>query len=699
MLAKSPVIAYLPPGTYLVSDTIVLWFWSSLVGNPLCRPTLLLGPNTPGYDGHGGSGGGIHKPIVAANGGFNTSASRHAWWLMGTLSGGNANDLFYTMIRDVNIVVQQGNEGAVGIFWPVAQQTSIRDVFIDMTASGAIGIDEGGSDYVVPFSPSFNAGGGGVIDSVTVHGGTYGLRLDGSQWTYRDITLSGATQACITATDMLWAMTFIDLKATNCPTLLTYGPSLGVLTLLDSTLGPGLGESAILWSQGSMLVLQNVAVYGQSTTYVVNGTLPASATGFTLIPLWVAGGPVYMNGMPQGGGAGGYLPLPSLAAAKAAGITPACNQGQNLCGGSSEYPATGIPSLPRPSMVVPPAAPGMATGGHEGGQQWVNVLDYGAVGDGVHDDTAALRAAFAASPSVFLPYGTYAVSDTITVPCNGTLLGEALSTLALLPNAPGYGDNSTLKAMLASVDDGSCGMYLADLSLSTLGPGNEGALLLDWRAGADSSAAWDVTIRLYWAVGLKARFSPPSSGGTSGGGGYLSNTWFWAADHNLTDLVEMTCTDPSCVDHKPVNTPYGVLISTTGPFFMLGTDFEHSLIAEYQFVGASNVVATHSQTENTPLAVSLVNTSFVTLYSALNCLWETRVSPALYSASRVEGKNCVQSAGAGAAGRLDVSYRLLGLLERQTGAAIVDALFPNGGQIPGNTKDWVRAAAIINTCP
>lgn len=43
---KDPAVVYLPPGTYLVSSTITLWFYTHLVGNFKCRPTILLAPNS-----------------------------------------------------------------------------------------------------------------------------------------------------------------------------------------------------------------------------------------------------------------------------------------------------------------------------------------------------------------------------------------------------------------------------------------------------------------------------------------------------------------------------------------------------------------------------------------------------------------------------------------------------------------------------
>lgn len=53
-----------------------------------------------------------------------------------------------------------------------------------------------------------------------------------------------------------------------------------------------------------------------------------------------------------------------------------------------------------------------------------NVKSFGAVGDGVTDDSAAFAAAFAAADTVFAPRGTYLVASGVTVPARKELWGE-----------------------------------------------------------------------------------------------------------------------------------------------------------------------------------------------------------------------------------------------------------------------------------
>lgn len=56
---------------------------------------------------------------------------------------------------------------------------------------------------------------------------------------------------------------------------------------------------------------------------------------------------------------------------------------------------------------------------------FANVLDYGAVGDGVADDTAAIQAAVTASNKIYFPSGTYLITRAIEVPNNRVLQGES----------------------------------------------------------------------------------------------------------------------------------------------------------------------------------------------------------------------------------------------------------------------------------
>ncbi|MCX4606998.1 right-handed parallel beta-helix repeat-containing protein [Streptomyces mirabilis] len=76
-------------------------------------------------------------------------------------------------------------------------------------------------------------------------------------------------------------------------------------------------------------------------------------------------------------------------------------------------------------------------------RDWLNVRDFGAVGDNVTDDTAAIQAALAAAPMggiVYLPAGAYRTSAPLTIPPAVTLQGTHtnLMTVPGLTDPPCY---------------------------------------------------------------------------------------------------------------------------------------------------------------------------------------------------------------------------------------------------------------------
>lgn len=63
----------------------------------------------------------------------------------------------------------------------------------------------------------------------------------------------------------------------------------------------------------------------------------------------------------------------------------------------------------------------------------VSAKDFGAKGDGVTDDSAAIQAALDTGKSVFLPAGSYVISTALTIPSGGALYGESLTSTTIMP--------------------------------------------------------------------------------------------------------------------------------------------------------------------------------------------------------------------------------------------------------------------------
>lgn len=87
---------------------------------------------------------------------------------------------------------------------------------------------------------------------------------------------------------------------------------------------------------------------------------------------------------------------------------------------------------------------GIAGGGTPGSvRDWLNVRDFGAVGDNVTDDTLSIQAALDACPMggiVYLPAGAYRTSAPLTIPPAVTLMGTHTNLMAVpgLTDVPCY---------------------------------------------------------------------------------------------------------------------------------------------------------------------------------------------------------------------------------------------------------------------
>lgn len=62
-------------------------------------------------------------------------------------------------------------------------------------------------------------------------------------------------------------------------------------------------------------------------------------------------------------------------------------------------------------------------------RDFISVKDFGAIGDGVADDTTKIQSAINAGASVYFPAGTYKITANITIPSNRLIFGQGDSTI------------------------------------------------------------------------------------------------------------------------------------------------------------------------------------------------------------------------------------------------------------------------------
>jgi glucan 1,3-beta-glucosidase len=108
-------VVYFPAGTYLISSSIIDYYYTQIIGNPNSLPTLKAASNFRGFgliDGDPYGGNGLQY---------------------------GPTDVFYRQIRNVVFDLTAIPPGTVayGVHWPTSQATSIHNcVFMMSDAAG-----------------------------------------------------------------------------------------------------------------------------------------------------------------------------------------------------------------------------------------------------------------------------------------------------------------------------------------------------------------------------------------------------------------------------------------------------------------------------------------------------------------------------------------------------------------------------------
>ena len=116
---------------------------------------------------------------------------------------------------------------------------------------------------------------------------------------------------------------------------------------------------------------------------------------------------------------------------------------------------------------------------------WVNIRSLGARGDGIADDTAALRQAIAAHRTIYFPSGQYRVTDTITLKPDTVLIGlqPSVTRIVLADGTPAFQGVGSPKPLLETPKDGT--NIVTGIGLYTNGI-NPRAVAAKWMAGTNS---------------------------------------------------------------------------------------------------------------------------------------------------------------------------------------------------------------------
>ena len=259
----------------------------------------------------------------------------------------------------------------------------------------------------------------------------------------------------------------------------------------------------------------------------------------------------------------------------------------------------------------------------------VNVKDFGAVGDGVTDDTAAIQAAINSSGFVFIPEGTYKISSLLSFPDREcSLIGAGMSVsnlewisssvtsglsftnskstdvvcienLSLLTKKAGSGIAISCNRSAEAIAGAVSTRTDVRLSISNLQiKGSTSTAVDGWLIGISCVDVMHSTMQGFHFTGINAGTpaTPLSvaalklSGNNKPTECSVSNSWAFSSQNGI--LIEETFEGLHCVNCNFININYGINWNATGTKPLLSMIGSHisAHIANIKLVGVAQVI-------------------------------------------------------------------------------------------------------------
>ncbi|CAK7273397.1 hypothetical protein SEPCBS57363_005632, partial [Sporothrix epigloea] len=594
-LTTTPAVVFFPSGTYMISSSIIDYYYTQIIGDPRDMPTIKAAasfvPNIIGMlDGD-----------MYANGKLRFTST----------------NVFFRQLRNIRFDTTLVPGAVTAVHWPSAQATSIQNCVFVLSPNAS-------RQHTGIF---MEEGSGGLLNDLVFYGGTYGCQLGNQQYTMRNLTFFSAHTAILQIWN--WAWTYKSIHVYDCQIGINMtGPIIGSVTLVDSLFDntpvgiiSGRMPSTQAHPGAGSLVMDNV-IFRQVNTAVLGpqGTVVAGNATGTLVEQGFAYGNIYVPNGPNVYKSFSDAHFPELSDLKL----------------GNKYLERSKPQYDN----VPASS-------------FLSARQFGAKGDGVTDDTVALNALFHEAANeftdsvAFVDAGYYLVTDTIHIPPNVRIVGEALSAVILGTGAK-FQDMNAPYPVVQVGQPGDIGyVEWSDMIVSTQGP-MAGAILIEYNletptgpcpATNPPSGMWDVHVRVGGFAGSQLQLAqcnktPQLSNYVnpacvaaylglhitrSASHLYMENNWIWTADHDIEDPQNSQIS---------VFGGRGILVeSEKGRIWMLATCAEHHVKYQYQFVNTRNVWIGLIQTETpyfqpnppAPAPFNPVNTAIYDPDFALDC--------------------------------------------------------------------------------
>ncbi|CAF3635715.1 unnamed protein product [Fusarium graminearum] len=562
----APAVVYFPPGTYLVSGSVIQYYNTQFLGDPINVPTILAASSFVGL--------GVFTS--------NKYVDDDVGWYLNTAN-------FLRSIKNFKIDIRLTDVKAYvcAIHWQVAQASSLENIEFYMKYNSDVPQNTQQGIYM-------ENGSGGFLADLTFVGGNIGAYFGNQQFTTSHLVFVSSKTAAQVHWD--WAWTMHDFVIEGCENGLVVtggaggshstGQSLGSLILSDTIIAntPNGIITSLHAENSTSFLLQNVGFFNVRTAVtdsIQKKTLLAGGNE-VYVESWGFGRITNKNGV------GTFANGENI---------PAMNRSEALTGVKNDKMKPNLFTRRRPKYHTVSAG------------KIMNVRALGAKGDGKTDDTAALNSILSGAANtssiVYFPFGVYIVKDTLRVPMGSRIIGQAWSQI--MGTGSNFEDEKKPRAMVqvGRPEDPPGIIEIQDMMFTVSGP-TAGAVLVEWNARESSKGSvgmWDSHFRVGGAVGSKLQSNdcPKKSGKvnlnckagsmlmhlTPQSTAYLENVWAWVADHDL---------DNSERPQIDIYVARGILIQSQKAW-LWGTSSEHCTLYQYQVSDATNILMGMIQTE------------------------------------------------------------------------------------------------------
>lgn len=535
-VTKYPAEVFLPGGTYQLGSTLNLRVGTVITGDPL------------------------NPPVLKASADFNGDAVVNGY----DDNAGAPETSFMTLLRNVVIdttAIDAGTE-VIALQWGVAQGSGLTNIEINMpqSSTGHTGINIKGGSTI-------------AVTDVKITGGKVGINNSNQQVNFKNIyfkasttafsasggwsaLLQGATFDTVgTGVDMTsngaGSVVLLDVNSTNSGT---------VVKFYDSSNDSG--------KRNSQIVIQNL-VHDTTNDIAADSNNNVKLAATEKVDTWVWGN-----------------------------VTP----GQYETG--SNFTTSRPDALLSNGKYFTRSQPTYAEYAADQVVNVKDVADHPVKGDGSTNDVESLNAILADNAAnckiTYFPYGVYVVEDTLKVPINSRIAGEAWAVITA--KGENFNDDKNPKAVVQLGQSGDVGVLEVQDMRFSVGEVLPGAKILEINAAGTNPgdvALFNTIVTVGGTVETSVKDTCDQQDTsqcmaaylmvhlTDSSSAYIENLWSWTADHNLDGGSGYTV----------ISTGRGILVEATKGTWLTGTGSEHNWLYNYNFHSAENVYAGLLQSE------------------------------------------------------------------------------------------------------